>query len=115
LQGEDVPVVRLLNGLQNSFDPEVLDLIVAVYDKARAALGLVDRNDPLTELLAKKIIEVAQAGERDRLRLYEIAMEGRSVAMPAAGWPSANEENSRSSKGAARSPLAPDARFPCQP
>jgi hypothetical protein len=89
LQGEVVPVVRLLNGLQNSFDPDALDVIVAVYEKARAALGLVDRNDPLTELLAKKIIEVAQAGERDPLRLYEIAMEGRSVAMPDAGWTTA--------------------------
>ena len=58
-----MPIVRLLEG--SSFDPESLQVIVAAYEEARQALGLVDRSDPLTETVARKIIEVAKTGERD--------------------------------------------------
>ena len=58
-----MPIVRFLEG--NSFDPESLQVIVAAYEEARQALGLVDRSDPLTETVARKIIEVAKTGERD--------------------------------------------------
>jgi hypothetical protein len=34
-------------------------------------LGLTDRTDPVTELVAKKIIELANRGERDPLRLRD--------------------------------------------
>ena len=31
--------------------------------------GLADRTDPITEIIARKIIDVAQTGERDPLRI----------------------------------------------
>ena len=34
-------------------------------------LNLVDRTDPLTELIARKVIEFAQRGERDPTRLLQ--------------------------------------------
>ena len=58
-----MPIVRFLEG--SSFDPESLRVIVTAYEEARQALGLVDRSDPLTETVARKIIEVAKTGERD--------------------------------------------------
>ena len=58
-----MPIVRLLKG--SSFDPESLQVIVTAYEEARQALGLVDRSDPITETVARKIIEVAETGERD--------------------------------------------------
>jgi hypothetical protein len=45
------------------------------YDIALQALGLIDRNDPVTELVAKKIIEIAQTGERNSQRLSTRAIE----------------------------------------
>jgi hypothetical protein len=39
------------------------------------ALRLADRADPATEIIAKKIIELAQQGERDPARLRERAIQ----------------------------------------
>jgi len=35
------------------------------FEMARIALGLVDRGDLINEMIAKKIIELAKAGERN--------------------------------------------------
>jgi hypothetical protein len=69
-----MPIVRFL---QNSaFDPEAIRVLTAAFEKACKDLGLVDRTDPLTELLAKRIIEAAQTGERDPARIEQRALEG---------------------------------------
>jgi hypothetical protein len=39
------------------------------------SLQLADRTDPLTEVVAKKIIEHARRGERDPRRLREIVLK----------------------------------------
>lgn len=39
--------------------------MTTAYEDALRVLGLIDRADPMTEILAKKIIEIAQTGERD--------------------------------------------------
>jgi hypothetical protein len=36
---------------------------------------LVERTDPCTEIIARKIIECAQTGERDPERLCELALK----------------------------------------
>jgi hypothetical protein len=38
---------------------------VTAYEQALRGLCLVDRNDPLAEMVAKKVIEIAQRGVRD--------------------------------------------------
>ena len=38
--------------------------MTAAYESALTDLRLVDRNDPLTDLLAKSIITIASTGER---------------------------------------------------
>jgi len=35
---------------------------VAAYEQALIALGIEDRNDPMTELVAKKVFEIRQMG-----------------------------------------------------
>jgi hypothetical protein len=45
------------------------------YEHACAVLGLADRLDPLTEMIAKKIIERAKDGELDAIRLCEAVLE----------------------------------------
>jgi hypothetical protein len=93
-----VPVIRLLREFQAAFDPEAVDVMVGVYEKACTALGLTGRSDPITELLAKKIIEAAQTGERDPLRILQIALDALGAAVPRyPGWPAASDEDSKSS------------------
>jgi hypothetical protein len=45
------------------------------YESALMTLQLSDRQDPFTEIVAKKILEVAELGERDPNRLRDRALE----------------------------------------
>ena len=58
----------------SAFQPEEITCMTAAYEDALRVLQLADRQDPLTELVAKKIIEAAQLGERDPKRLREKAL-----------------------------------------
>ncbi len=61
--------------LQNSaFAPEDIAPLVAAYEDCLRALKLSDRSDPVTEIIAKKIIEIAQTGIRDSARLGRLAL-----------------------------------------
>ncbi|MDI4234754.1 hypothetical protein OZ411_18280 [Bradyrhizobium sp. Arg237L] len=52
--------------LQNSaLGSEEITRLSAAYERALRMVGVQDRSDPLTELIAKKIIEVAQTGLKD--------------------------------------------------
>ena len=58
----------------SAFDPEEIACMTAAYEDALRVLQLANRQDPITELVAKKIIDVAQLGERDPKRLCEKAL-----------------------------------------
>jgi hypothetical protein len=49
--------------------------LTTAYEKTLHTIGLVDRNDPLAEMIAKKIIEIAQTGERDPAKLSALAIK----------------------------------------
>ena len=62
--------------LQNSpFRPEDIRVLVAAYEGTLQALGLKDRSDPITELVAKKIFEIGQTGVRDPAQISQRAIE----------------------------------------
>ena len=66
-----VAIYRLL---QNSaFAPEDIAPLVAAYEDCLRTLKL--RSDPVTEIVAKKIIEIAQTGIRDSGRLGRLALQ----------------------------------------
>jgi hypothetical protein len=60
-----MPIRRLLkdNGLAG---PEDVERLNRAYSYALRSLHLVDRNDPITEIVAKKVIEVGAKGVRRR-------------------------------------------------
>ena len=68
-----VPIYRLLEN--EPFQPEHVALMGNVFDDILHTLGLVDREDPITKMIAKKVIELAQAGERDPDRLKRLTLE----------------------------------------
>jgi len=60
-------IYRLLQ--KSAFGPEEIERMTTAYEDALRVLGLTDRADPMTEILAKKIVEIAQTGERDPMRI----------------------------------------------
>ena len=68
-----MPIHRLVK--TGTFEPEQVTILGDVFEDVLRALGLVDRHDPLTEMVAKKVIELAQTGERDPARLKHLTLE----------------------------------------
>jgi hypothetical protein len=64
-----MPITPFLAGHQ--FDPETTRIMGIAFEMTRAALRLADSNDPVMKVVAEKIIEFAQAGERDANGLCE--------------------------------------------
>lgn len=62
--------------LQNSpLGPDEIARLSAAYEEALRTIGVEDRNDPLTELIAKKIIEIGQTGLKDPAQICSRAIE----------------------------------------
>ena len=57
------------------FDPETKRIMGVAFELTRAALRLVDRDDLAVAIIAKKIIELAKAGERNPDLLCERALK----------------------------------------
>ena len=57
------------------FGPEDVAALTTAFEAALGKLGLVDRSDPTTVTLAKLIIELAKAGEREPERLCDSALK----------------------------------------
>lgn len=66
-------IYRLIR--QSVFEPEAIDRMTAAYEHALKVLQLTNREDPITELVARKIIEFAEAGETDPERLCTRTLE----------------------------------------
>ena len=60
-----MPITIYLEGQQ--FDPEPKRVMGIAFEMTRAALRLTDRADPVLAMVAKKIIELAKAGEHNHL------------------------------------------------
>lgn len=66
-------IYRLLQ--QTAFTPEQISPMAAAYEECLRILKLADRSDPITETVAKAIIEIAQTGERDPVRICHLALK----------------------------------------
>ena len=69
-----MPISRLLT--RYCLGPEDIELLNDAFERTLRALHLVDRADPLTELVAKKIIEVGQGDIRDPAQISKLAIKG---------------------------------------
>jgi hypothetical protein len=58
-----------------TFDPERVAALVAAYEEALKKLSLVDRDDPMTQMIARKTIEVAQRGVLDSKQISSIVIK----------------------------------------
>ena len=80
------PLMPITPFLKNqAFGPDQIPAINEAFLKACARLGLSDRTDPATELVASKVIHIAQSGVRNpselcRRVLVEFGVEGDGEA-----------------------------------
>lgn len=68
-----MPITPFLRG--QAFDPDILRAMGDAFIEAQKTLGLKDRNDKLTELVARRIIELAQQGVKTKAALYLMTVQ----------------------------------------
>jgi hypothetical protein len=56
------------------FDPKAIKAMTAAFEAVCDSLKLLDRDDPITEIVARKVIEVGGTGERDPERIRELVL-----------------------------------------
>ncbi len=56
------------------FDPETLEAMSVAFERACCALALRVRNDPINDIVAKKIVNFAHQGMRDPDQLTEATL-----------------------------------------
>jgi hypothetical protein len=62
-----------------TFGPDEIKAMIAAYESALTDLDSTGRNDPLTELIAKSIVNVTATGERDPEKIKERALNALGV------------------------------------
>jgi hypothetical protein len=68
-----LPITPYLDGFD--VDPETRRVLGVALEMTRVALGLEDQGDLADKIIAKRIIELAKAGERNPDLLCERALE----------------------------------------
>jgi len=68
-----MPISRLLK--DSKLGPEEVEGLKLAYHQALRLLCLVDRNDPVAEIVAMKIIEIGATGVRDPGEISKLAVE----------------------------------------
>ena len=76
-----MPIYRLIQS--GVFSPELVSMMGEVFEDILKTLNLADRNDPVTEVVAHKVIELVRSGERDRVRLKRLTLEALQGERPA--------------------------------
>jgi hypothetical protein len=59
----------------HAMKPEMVKRITAAYEQALHVLCVKDRDDPLTEMIAKEIIKIAQTGIKDPAQISALAIK----------------------------------------
>jgi hypothetical protein len=72
-----MPITPFLRN--RGFDQAAIQNLSTVFVAVCCRLGLADRSDPATELVASKIIELAQRGVRDSETLREMTLQDFNV------------------------------------
>jgi hypothetical protein len=78
-----VPIRDLLKR-QKFLHPREASTVCEVFEDVLNTLGLVDRQDTLTTMIARKLVELAKAGVRDPVRLKQMTL--RTFANGKPSW-----------------------------
>jgi hypothetical protein len=75
-------IYRLISN--GSFGPDEIKVMTAAYEAALSDLAVTNRDDPVTELIARAIVNITATGERDSTLTKERALNALGVRRPAA-------------------------------
>ena len=67
-----------------SFGPDEVEVMKAAYDAALVDVGVTNPDDPITDLIAKAIVNVTASGERNPKQVMERALNALGVRRSAA-------------------------------
>jgi hypothetical protein len=67
-----------------SFGPDEIEVMTAAYEGALIDLCVTNGDDPITELIAKSIVNVTATGVRDPVLIKERAINALGVRKPTA-------------------------------
>jgi len=67
-----------------SFGPDEIEVMKAAYEAALADVGVTNPDDPITDLIAKAIVNVIASGERNPKQVMERALNALGVRRSAA-------------------------------
>jgi hypothetical protein len=67
-----------------SFGPDEIEVMTAAYEDALIDLRVANRDEPITESIAKAIVNVTATGERDPILVKERAINALGVRRPTA-------------------------------
>jgi hypothetical protein len=68
-----MPINHLLS--DSKLDPEHIELLSAAFNRALRELHLVDRNDPICEIVARRVIDVGTSGISDPRKIAEAVVK----------------------------------------
>lgn len=57
-----------------AFEPKAIEAMNAAFGALCKSLQLINRDDPITEIVARKIIDIARTGELDPERLHDLVL-----------------------------------------
>ena len=57
------------------FEPKDIERLVAAYEQALRALRLKDRDDPITQLVAEKVIAIGRLGIEDPAEISKLTLK----------------------------------------
>jgi hypothetical protein len=68
-----MPITRLLT--ESDFTPEQRHILELAFNATLRKLDLVDRNDPICEMVARKIIQIGATGITNAVAISEMAFK----------------------------------------
>jgi hypothetical protein len=76
-RSDHMTIHRLIQNL--AFNQDDIDRLAAAYEEALRVLHISDRDDPVNEVIARRIIEGTRVGVRDTNALYQMAIKDLMV------------------------------------
>jgi hypothetical protein len=67
-----MPLTPYLKGAV--FEPKAIEAMNTAFEAVCKTLQLLNRDDPLTQLVARTIIDVARSGEHEPQRIHDLAL-----------------------------------------
>jgi hypothetical protein len=63
-----------------AFEPTAIKAMNAAFEAVCKSLQLVNRDDPISQIVARKIIDIATTGELDPQRMHDLVLIGLKEA-----------------------------------